>query len=179
MRPRLARTAKGMLVGGLAVLLVAVVAVGDDAHAELEKGEETTAGVTTYLAVQFSTTRCDDGDAYKINMVSRRWYRSSLRRTVQAQYETHRKGLRCNGDLMKESHSSGVFKPCFGCDGTSRRWTRDYTSSYTWPYVRQCHCREDQLGAVVQTAVKSRRGRRLGYGCVKVALLGSVDSTLC
>lgn len=163
----------------IGVLLGSSLLGGEPARAELEKREATTAGVTTILTVQFSTTRCDDANAYKINMVSRRWRRSSLRRTVRAQYDTQAIGLRCNGDPVKNGNTSGVFKPCFGCDGGSRRWTSDYVSTYTWPYLRQCHCGAESVGALVMTQVKNRRGRSMGYDCVKVPLLGHLDPIIC
>jgi hypothetical protein len=162
--------------GAIGVLLFGSAVV---AHAELDKAQETTARVTTHLAVQYSTTRCDGAAALKINMVSRRWYRSSLRRTVRAHYQTFGKGKRCNGDVVDFSHESGLLRPCFGCDGNSRRWTRDYVSTYTWPYLRRCDCREEHVGALVATQVRTRRGRTLGIGCVKTPLLGNVDSPQC
>jgi hypothetical protein len=160
-------------------LVAALLGSGAVARAELEKAQETTARVTSHLSVQFSTTRCGGAAAYKINMVSRRWRRRSLRRSVRAMYQTFSQGKRCNGDLYEESHSSGVFAPCFGCDGNSRRWTRDYVSSYRWPYLRQCDCVEEHVGALIQTQVRTRSGRVLGYGCVKIPLLGQIDSPVC
>ena len=165
------------------VVVTAVVAAllgsGAVARAELEKAQETTKRVTTYLGVQFSTSRCDGAKTYKINMVSRRWRRRSLRRTVRAMYVTNGQGLKCNRDPFKQSRSSGLFEPCFGCDGTSRRWTSDHVSSYRWPYLRQCDCGEESVGALVFTQVRSSRGRTLGYGCVKIPLLGQMDSPQC
>jgi hypothetical protein len=173
--PRVLRLSLACAVAAIGVLVGPAVL----ARAELEKAEETTARVTTYLAVQFSTTRCEGDEAVKINMVSRRWHRSSLRRTVRAQYQTNAKGRRCNGDPMDNSSTSGVFKPCFGCDGNSRRWTSDHVSTYPWPYMRRCDCKDESLGALVATQVRSRRGRSLGVGCVKVPLLGAMDSPFC
>jgi hypothetical protein len=158
------------------VLLLGSVVV---ARAELDKAQESTARVTTHLAVQFTTSRCEGDEAVKINMVSRRWHRSSLRRTVRAQYQTFGKGRRCNGDPVDFSHESGLLRPCFGCDGNSRRWTRDYVSTYTWPYLRRCDCKDERVGALVATQVRTRRGRTLGVGCVKTPLLGNIDSPLC
>jgi hypothetical protein len=177
--PRMRRILLACTATVVGVLLGSAGLGGDPARAELEKAQATTAGVTTYLTVQFSTTRCDDANAYKINMVSRRWRRSSLRRTVRAQYDTNGKGKRCNGDPVNYSSTSEVFKPCFGCDGGSRRWTSDYVSTYTWPYLRQCHCDAESVGALVMTQVKNRRGRSMGFDCVKVPLLGYLDSAIC
>jgi hypothetical protein len=162
--------------GAVGVLLFGSVVV---AHAELDKAQETTARVTTHLAVQYSTSRCEGDAALKINMISRRWYRSSLRRKVRVQYQTFGKGRRCNGDPVDFSHESGLLRPCFGCDGNSRRWTRDYVSTYTWPYLRRCDCKDERVGALVATQVRTRRGRTLGVGCVKTPLLGNIDSPLC
>jgi hypothetical protein len=164
------------MAAAVGVLLVGFVVA---ARAELDKAQETTARVTTHLAVQYSTSRCDGAEAIKINSVSRRWHRSSLRRKVRAQYETSAKGKRCNGDPVDHSHASGVFSPCFGCDGNSRRWTRDYLSTYTWPYLRRCECNYERVGALVMTQVRTRRGRTLGVGCVKTPLLGPIDSPSC
>jgi hypothetical protein len=158
------------------VLLLGSVVV---ARAELDKAQETTARVTSHLAVQYTASRCEGDEAIKINMVSRRWYRSSLRRTVRAQYLTSAKGRRCNGDPVDFSHASGVFRPCFGCEGNSRRWTTDYVSTYTWPYLRRCNCNGEHVGALIATQVRTRRGRTLGVGCVKTPLLGTMDSPLC
>jgi hypothetical protein len=164
-------TAVALLASGAVSAMVA--------RAEHESAQETTARVTTYLGIQFSTKRCEGAAAYKINVVSRRWRRRSLRRSVRARYQTFGQGLSCNGDPVQESHGSGVFEPCFGCDGTSRRWTRDYVSFYSWPYLRQCDCDKEHVGALVQTQVRSSRGRILGYGCVKIPLLGQIDSPVC
>jgi hypothetical protein len=170
---RITLACTGVAIG---VLLIGGVVV---ARAELDKAQETTAGVTTHLVVQYSTTECEGDPAVKINMVSRRWHRSSLRRTVRAVYQTHAKGRRCNGDPANFTHASGVFRPCFGCDGNNRRWTRDYVSTYTWPYLRRCECNGEHVGALVATQVRTRRGRTLGVGCVKTPLSGSIDSPFC
>ena len=174
--PSVLRMPLACTAGAIGVLLFGSVVV---ARAELDKAQETTARVTTHLAVQYSTSRCEGDEAIKVNSVSRRWYRSSLRRTVRAQYQTFGKGRRCNGDPVNFSHSSGVFRPCFGCDGNSRRWTSDYLSTYTWPYFRRCECDGEHVGALVATQVRTRRGRTLGVGCVKTPLLGNIDSPVC
>jgi|Tabmets5t2r1_1033131.scaffolds.fasta_scaffold33349_2 hypothetical protein len=174
--PPVLRLPLACTVGAVGVLLFGSVVV---ARAELEKAQETTSRVTTYLAVQYSTSRCEGDEALKVNMVSRRWHRSSLRRKVRAQYYTFGTSRRCNGDPLTLSHSSGVFRPCFGCDGNSRRWTRDYVSTYTWPYMRRCECDKEHVGALAATQVSTRRGRTLGVGCVKIPLLGHIDSPVC
>ena len=110
---------------------------------------------------------------------SRRGYRSSLRRKVRARYQTNQKGKRCNGDPVDFSHDSDPIRPCFGCDGNRRRWTRDYVSTYTSPYIRRCECKDESVGALVATQVRTRRGRTLGVGCVKTVLIGRMDSPLC
>jgi hypothetical protein len=185
----LRRVSQGKLAGIVALIVVGIgVAGASVANAELEKAQGTEDGVTTYLSVQYSTTQCDGANAFKINMISRRWHRQSLRRTARARYQTQARGKRCNGDWMNESTDSGVFKPCFGCDGNNRRWSTEVTSVHRWPYLRQCGgCTtpehlgggSESLGAVTMTQTRTRRGRSLGVACVKITLVGALDSPVC
>lgn len=167
---------------GLGLIAVAlVVATGTPgAGANYDSAQATRGKVTSLLGIQYSVKRCNGDTAFKINAVSRRWHRMKKKRRVKAGFITRAEGPKCNGDPIKATHDRRGMRPCFGCDGNTGRWTPDYFSQYLWPYVRQAHIINNSVGAVVVSKVKNRRtGRNLGIMCVKIALAGHMDSSLC
>jgi hypothetical protein len=176
----LGRSRLAMLAPAVALLLtLALVGVG---QADLRKSEETKHRVRQVLTIQYSTKYCDrSGDrffnfAYKVNNWSRRWRRRTTRRDVpDARFLAQAFGVRCNGDPYQKRVESSL-RPCFGCEGNSRRWTPDYHGSPDWPYL---YSPEDPmvyphwaLRFKLTGTVARRSGRELGEICTTVTLFG-------
>jgi hypothetical protein len=170
----------GKLVGAVALLLtLALVGVSE---ADLRKSEKTRYSVRQMLAIQYSTKYCErSGDrfynfAYKVNSWSRRWRRRSTRRQVpEARFFAQASGVGCSGDPYQRRVDSSL-RPCFGCEGNSRRWTPDYHGSPGWPYL---YTPEDVdnypvwgLRFKLTGTVARRSGRELGEICTRVTLFG-------
>jgi hypothetical protein len=176
----LARGRIGKLAPAVAlVLTLAFVGVGE---ADLRKSEKTRFSVRQILAIQYSTKYCDrSGDrffnfAYKVNTWSRRWRRRTTRRDVpEARFLGQASGVRCDGDPYQRRVETPM-RPCFGCDGNSRRWTPDYHGSPGWPYL---YSPEDPdvyptwaLRFKLTGTVARRSGRELGEICTTITLFG-------
>jgi hypothetical protein len=165
-----------------AVALLGTVAFVGVVEADLRNAEKTRHSVRQLLAIQYSTKYCDrNGDrfynfAYKVNSWSRRWRRRSTRRDVpEAQFLAQALGVTCDGNPFQKQVES-TLRPCFGCEGNSRRWTPDYHGSPGWPYI---YSPEDPkafphwaLRFKLTGTVARRSGRELGEICTTVTLFG-------
>jgi hypothetical protein len=171
-----------------ALALLILLALAGVATADLKKAEDTRYRVRQVLTIQYSTKYCDkDGGpsgtpvnfAYKVNSWSRRWSRRSTRRRVStATFLAQANGFKCDGDPFQDRRAS-TWRPCFGCDGNSRRWTPDYHGSPAWPYI---YSAEDPAVAPFWalrfslTGTVSSRARERGEICTRVTLFGTAPS---
>jgi hypothetical protein len=171
-----------------ALALLILLALAGVAAADLKKAEDTRYRVRQVLTIQYSTKYCDkDGGpsgtpinlAYKVNSWSRRWSRRSTRRSVStATFLAQANGFKCDGDPVQDRTESS-WRPCFGCDGNSRRWTPDYHGSPGWPYI---YSAEDAAIAPFWAlrfslaGTVSSRARELGEICTRVTLFGIAPS---
>ena len=179
------RTSRSRLAGAQAALaLLLLTALAGVAAADFKQAEDTRHRVRQVLGIQYSTKYCDrDGGpggtpvnfAYKVNSWSRRWNRRSTRRRVStATFLAQANGFKCDGDHFQDRRESS-WRPCFGCDANSRRWTPDYHGSPRWPYI---YTAEDPAVYPVWAlrfslaGTVSSRARELGEICTRVTLFG-------
>lgn len=124
------------------VLLLALACSAVAAEGDYSESDKTKVKVRQLLAVQYSTKYCSRLNGhptdlgYKVNSYSRRWHRQKRgRRVSKASFWGQAAGIKCNRSDFFQDRRESELRPCFGCDGYTKRWTPDYFGTPGWPYV--------------------------------------------
>lgn len=170
-----------------AVGLVISIALLDASTAwgYFRENDKSAYNVTQYVSIQYDAQYCDYSSgigyynyAYKMNRVSRRWYRQETNRRVPSANSIYAgNGVKCNRDHFQHRSEQNL-RPCFGCDGYGTHWTPPYESYPGYPYIYNPDDPEKypvwKLGTRLEATVKNSSGTTLGKICNKIQLYGVI-----